>query len=382
MPSLGNDLARIRKEQNLSLDDIQRATKIPKHILNSIEDDSIFSDFDENPTYTRSYVRSYAKAISIDEQQIVHALNKKQKNDYEGSLQQLLDQPPRQTFQLDEDVSDAETDTDNKEETTSGRMEETADIEKQDEPLASSAGTSASKPESPDVRSVDWADMGRRFQPLESTKSKMWIGIVVLFIIGASAVYFYFYKSDLGDSPNDSTLSEQPKQETPTETKTSSDSLQLNLIPPAENDTSNLSEETDDQQTQETINTLPDTLNMVVYAAYDKLEPVRVYTDITDGINPYWIEQGDAVRFQFINEIRIRGQFSRMELLFNGHTIPDFGEKFYNSDTRLLEIERSFFEGDSTWLQPPPDSLNIDAPPPTNIQNRSSLIDVSTTTNG
>jgi hypothetical protein len=119
--------------------------------------------------------------------------------------------------------------------------------------------------------------------------------------------------------------------------------------------------------------TLPDTLTMVIYAAHGKLEPVRVYTDIQDGINPYWIEQGEAVRFDFVNNINIRGQFSRMILILNRHPIQNFREQFYNPDTRLLEINRSFFEGDARWLQPAPDSLNIDAPPPTVIRERPSF---------
>ncbi len=375
MPSLGNDLARIRKEQNLNLDDIQRATKIPKRILNSIEDDSIFSDFEENPTYIRSYVRSYAKALSIDEQQIVFALNKVQKGDYKGSLQQLLEDGKRQTFQLDEDTTDTEEDNGDEDEMIHDHTPESSET-KEVEPTTqgdSAGNAKRRKSESPSVHSVDWADMGRRFQPLESTKSKVWIGIATILIIAAVAGYVYFYEFNGINFSNDDSQTGAVSEAT-SEAEAPSDSLQLNIVPPADSDSNALPEKMNEEQTAaESLTTLPDTLSMVVYAAYDKLEPVRVYTDIMDGINPYWIEHGDAVRFQFVNEIRIRGQFSRMELLFNGHAIPDFGEEFYNPDTRLLEIERRFFEGDSTWLQSPPDSLAIDAPPPTNIQNRTSL---------
>jgi len=375
MPSLGNDLALIRKEQNLTLDDIQRATKIPKRILNSIEDDSIFSDFDESPTYIRSYVRTYAKALSIDEQKIVFALNKKQKHDYKGSLQQLLDQPKRKTFQLDEDAEDDSTSNNGEDEVDD--YEKDAPVDDDFESKSSARPTeSIPKKQSPDIRSIDWADMGRRFQPLESTKSKVWIGLLVLLIICTAGGYFYLNQADVVDpktesNPDEQTSTVQSESETPPVT---TDSLQLNIVPSAVNDTNSLTEQPSETESrQQPLTALPDTLGMVVYAAYDKLEPVRVYTDITDSINPYWIEQGNAVRFQFVNEIRIRGQFSRIALLFNGRAIPNITEQFYNSDTRLLEIERSFFEGDSTWLQPPPDSLSIDAPAPTNIQNRSSL---------
>src|SRR6056297_2691190 len=102
MASLGRDLAHIRKEQELSLEDIYETTKIPVRILRSIEDDSIFDDFENNATYIRSYVRSYAKALPIDEKQIIYALDKVAKNDYSGSLQSLLKDTPKKTFEFDE----------------------------------------------------------------------------------------------------------------------------------------------------------------------------------------------------------------------------------------------------------------------------------------
>jgi hypothetical protein len=89
-----------------------------------------------------------------------------------------------------------------------------------------------------------------------------------------------------------------------------------------------------------------------------------------DNINPYWIEEGGAIRFDFVNELRIRGQFNRIVLLMNGHVVQNVRERFYNPETRLVEINRSFFEEDPKWLQPAPDSLAIDAPPPSIIKER------------
>ncbi|HBQ61517.1 MAG TPA: DUF4115 domain-containing protein, partial [Balneolaceae bacterium] len=73
--SLGKDLASIRKSKNLTLEDVQNAIKIPHDILDSIEDDSIFSDPNRNKTYLRSFVRSYAKLLKIDDEDIVEALD-------------------------------------------------------------------------------------------------------------------------------------------------------------------------------------------------------------------------------------------------------------------------------------------------------------------
>ncbi|WP_138430465.1 helix-turn-helix domain-containing protein [Fodinibius saliphilus] len=359
MPSLGNDLANIRKEQKLTLNDIYEVTKIPKHILNAIEDETIFSEFEKNPTYIRSYIRSYAKALSIKEEKIIYALDKRQKNDYQGSLQELLESDAKQSVEPDDDEKSLQP------------TEEKAPEEENEESVE---GTSApiAKPSTleseSDVHSVDWVDMGRRFQPLESTKSKVWVGIIAIIIIVVSGTYLYFYNFQNAETPpknNDDQQSTEVAKEA-----IASDSLQLDIVPSPESNTDTMSESTITTEENESLTSLPDTLTMVIYAAYGKLEPVRVYSDVTDSINPYWIEKSEAIRFDFINEIEIRGQYSRMVLLLNGHVIPSIRETFYNPDSRLLEINRSYFEGDSTWLQPPPDSLSIDAPPPSVIKNR------------
>lgn len=370
MPSLGNDLAEIRKEQNLTLQDIQDATKIPLNVLKSIEDDSIFSDVVENITYIRSFVRSYARVLNIDEQLIRKALDQMEADNYTGLLRQKTGHP-KEKFDLDE-VKDSEP-AGKDEEIEEEPSATPADTGKGAEPVETpelSGEAAEDVQEPPTVRSVDWADMGRKFQPLQ-TQSKYWLGVVFILIVllGGLFAFYYFNRTDTG-GPVEETASEQ----VPSEPDIAPDSLQLEVINP--NDRENVqgadtgTNESAGSTPQAAMESLPDTLTMVIYAAYDKLEPVRVYTDIMDNINPYWIEQGDAFRFEFVNTIRIRGQFSRMLLLFNGHPIENIREQFYNPETRLIEIDRSFFEGEPRWLQPPPDSLEIDAPPPNILQNR------------
>lgn len=375
MESLGNDLARIRKEQELSLDDIHKATKIPPHILQSIEDDSIFSDLQENPTYIRSYIRSYAKTLSIDEQQIIYALDKKEKGRYGGSLKELLDEDyestQKTTFELDEGASES---TDKETDNTEGQMvhDHSPEFESDSgEPTASGSEQPESDEEVPTVQTVDWADMGRQFQPLESTKSRVWIGILGIVLVVGAVIYFFFFDNRFTTSKG--TPSSAQTEITTGNTDEPADSLQLSVMASAAADSAiamNDTSEVTNPVQNTTLSELPDTVNVVLYAAYGKLEPVRVFTDIMDDINPYWLEQGEAYRFNFVDEIQIRGQYSRMELLLNGHPIKNLREQFYNPDTRLLEINRSYFVGDSTWLQTAPDSLPIDAPPPSVIKNR------------
>lgn len=364
MASLGNDLGRIRIERNITLDDIQEATKIPKRILRAIENDTIFTDLDESSTYIRSYIRSYAKALSIDEKKILKALDKVEKNAYSGSLQELLDDPD-QTFEFPgaKDESD-------KDKPASESEDEVADDE---EVAPSNAESQPEEPEKspipdaidkPDVRSVNWADLGREFKPMRSTKSKVWIGVLIFVLIMAGGAIYYFYPSETNSLMGNENTTASQKPSEPANT----DSLELNIVPRAEEDTV-ANTETDNLENR-SLESLPDTLSLVLYAAYGKLEPVRVYTDIMDNINPYWIDEGEAIKFNFVNEIRIRGDYNNIALLMNGHVVQNFREQFYNPEERLVEINRSYFKKDSKWLQPAPDSLAIDAPPPSVIRKR------------
>ncbi|WP_372637157.1 helix-turn-helix domain-containing protein [Fodinibius sp.] len=340
MPSLGNDLAIIRKSREITLEEIHKSTKIPKTVLASIEDNSIFEGITSNPTYIRSYVRSYAKAISVDERDIVYALDKVEKDSYSGSL---IDDDRREKFK-DKKISDSE----DKEKAEEG---EQTPISISENPLAKRR----------EVDSVDWADMGHQFKSTRTTSSKWRISLTVfiLLAIGAFLIYWFYVRT------LDNNAANTPQQETPNQTTTTGDSLQLGVR--------SLTVEDSAQRTRggggssrfrEAGESLPDTLSIVLYAAYGTLEPVRVYTDILDELNPYWIENGEAIRFDFVNDFQFRDGLDNIILLMNGHVIPDFRERFYNPETGRIEITRSFFQDDPKWLQPPPDTLNIDAPPP------------------
>lgn len=360
MPSLGKDLAAIRKKLDLTIEDIHQSTKIPFHILESIEDDSIFEDLDQNATYIRSYVRSYAKKLEIDEERTIRALDQVERGTYSGILRddsetgtipKFTGKPRKPAAPESEKKQESEP-----EEQETGEFEEEADSKgASHRPDAPNKVT-----ETPSVHSVDWVDMGRKFTPLRSP-SRMWVGLAVIFIaiISVLGIYFFFMQS-----PADTETSPEPQPPATTTEAVEPDSLQLDL---SAQDNGNNSVQSTQAQPAES---LSDTLNLVIYAAYEKLEPVRVYTDVLSSLNPYWIELGEAVRFKFVNTIRIRGPYERMELLLNGHLIQNFEEQFLNPESGMVEINRAAFEGESKWLQPPPDSLGLDVPDPTVIKNQ------------
>lgn len=408
MSSLGNDLSLIRKHRGLSLEDIRSTTKIPMNILESIEDDSIFDDPRQNATYIRSYVRSYAKALKIDNEQIVTALDRQKAGRYEGMLRDLLTDMEQKLkgksrFRLDDEADKPASDAgkaksddagEEKDEGEAKDREEAkekpadagmvppepemdpTDSESADpEPETAEERNGARVPDPPVVESVDWANMGKQFIPMQKSP-RIWMGIVAAILVLAIAAFFLLYGFG-----NDSGEGDSPESETSEQQTVTPDSLQLNLSPrqtvEEDEDTGAAGDEAESgEQTEETnpaAAALPDTLSLVIYAAHSQLEPVRVYTDVSNTLNPYWIEQGEAIRFEWVNEIRIRGQYSQMELLFNGHLVEDFREEFFNASTRMVEIDRSFFEGSPRWLQPAPDSLGNGLPAPTVIRERPSF---------
>lgn len=352
MSSLGNDLATIRKRQHLSIEDIRDKTKIPIHILESIEDNSIFTDVEENITYIRSYVRGYGKALKLDDDLVVDALDQMEIGTYDGLLLKSVTGKGREEKAAPPGQTGAK-----KDEAVGKDKDITAAGPDVDKPAPDHE--TEKMPEPPSVSSVDWADMGKRFAPLQS-KSRIWIGIGFVLAIIAVVLFFFVYQNspttfnnEPGESPVDLT---QPE--------VAPDSLQVELNQ-AESEQQNGQTELTRTEAR---TSLADTLTLLVYAAYGKLEPVRVYSDLMGNINPYWIEQGEAIQFEFVNEIRIRGQYSRMALLFNGHLIENFRNQFYNNETRMIEIDRSYFENDNKWLQAAPDSLPGLSPPSTVIE--------------
>jgi cytoskeletal protein RodZ len=194
--SLGKELASIRKSKNLTLEDIQNAVKIPLETLKSIENDRIFSDSSRNKTYVRSFVRSYAKYLKIEDEVIVKALDEIYAGTYSGSLYDDSEEtePTTADFQTEEEFT----------ETSKIPSEETEKTEKP-----------APKPVKPqpvqdDMDSINWADMGRKFTTA-SKSSKAWVIIIFVVVFGLLAASGYIFWDDINEFINNATTqTEQP----------------------------------------------------------------------------------------------------------------------------------------------------------------------------
>ncbi|MEX0845946.1 MAG: helix-turn-helix domain-containing protein [Balneolaceae bacterium] len=355
--SLGKELASIRKSKNLTLEDIQNAVKIPLDTLKSIENGSIFSDTSMNKTYVRSFVRSYAKVLKLDDDDIVHALDEIEAGTYSGSLTgEEPDESHQSHFSYDaEESSGSESDGDSE-------IEKSTDTPKNISKPKKKV-TSQTAPD--DLESINWADLGRKFTTATKS-SRVWLFVLLFGILVALSGSGYIFWDDIYDFVNSFSETTQPIP----------NNSDQNIIIPAPVDSSEIIEsqepetsaqpeidsEDESSQNQQTLD-IGETLTVTVYAAYGQLEPVRVTSDLNWRTNPFWMEEGEAYNFDFRDTLLVRGQYSRLLLLFNGHVIENPRQNYFNSAFNSIMITRSVLNQPS-FLAPPPSQFPLQVGPP------------------
>ncbi|MGF1671035.1 MAG: helix-turn-helix domain-containing protein [Balneolaceae bacterium] len=329
MPSLGKDLAEIRKHLKYTIDDLHQFTKIPVETIKAIESGDIFRQSLEINTYVRSFVRTYAKALKIKDEIIVKALDQQEIGNYNHLLLQSYPEisGPKDS---DKKITDSDKKDDNsRDEEIDNSIKSTISSDE------SGQVESTFKPApAPYVRNVNWADLGRKISTHQQPKSLWLIGIGIIALITIVTAYFLFGSSPFyGDEDQTANI---------TNGRLTEPDFQPGGGPAL--DFSQSAPETD----AETV--LADTLYLVVYAATDNLDPVRVWSDLKPRIDPYWIDRGVAMRFEFQDSIRVRGRYSQMLLFLNGHLIENFRQEHFNPEENMVELTRSFFASDPKWL--------------------------------
>ncbi len=353
--SLGKDLAAVRNKLGLSIDEIQNQIKIPADVLKTIEDDTIFGELATNKTYTRSFVRSYAKALGLADDLIVAALDSLEAGLYEHGT--ILDEelakkhaPLINPEVLDDDAHSGEA------KLVRPEIEE------------------APQKPTPTVENVNWADLGKQFST-QTSNPKILVPVIIALVIIGLAVIIYIYKEPIlgifsgSDEPEISetilgeneTTNEGFIQDSVTTTSTNQD---LATLPE-----SAISTEVESGTSNTNLgysSVLSDTLTVTVYAAYDKLEPVRITSDFNWRTNPFWMEQGEAFNFNFTDTVLVRGQYSRMILLFNGHTIDNPFIDYYDETFDSILLTREALNSDF-FLAPPPSEFPYEVGAPDSL---------------
>lgn len=363
MASLGKDLASIRAHLGYTIQDIQNATKIPLNTLQSIENGTIFDQSDEIKTYVRSFVRSYGRALKLDDEKIVTALNQQEAGKYNYLLLEDYPELYEEVEHLaEENREELKQETKPKEQHEKKPEEKTPatgeTVSEENEKKSESKASEFKPAPDPGVRNVNWADMGRRFSIADQKSTSAWIiGAVVIILLILAAAYFLF-ENDFFTSENLPVQEPVPEQINPQNETRQGLQLEITDSPSGEN---------------QTAAELDETLYLMIYAAIDKLEPVRVWSDLKPRIDPYWLDQGTAFNFEFSDTIRVRGQYSRMLLFLNGHRIDNFRQNYFNPEENAVELTRSLFEDDPRWASPIPLELPENIAEPDTVTNRPSF---------
>lgn len=352
--SLGKDLASIRKELGLSLEEVQSSIKIPLLTLKSIENDSIFDSTEHNNIYIRSFIRSYARALKLNDEDIVKALDDIEAGIYQNDL-----------INADEDRKSIEAEQRKPKEETPFSLDNVSPPEIQHAPIQSK----------PDVESVNWADLGKTFALKEQASKNWFLFIIVFFIVALLVLGFYYRQEIVGLFDfSEPQISEPITNTFPTplvEESETPDSLVNEVIPPDQEEVIQPPQpiENRNQLLTRSISSLDSVLTVSVYAAFEKLEPVRVTSDLNGRTNPFWMEQGEAYNFDFNDTLLVRGQYSRMLLLFNGHVINNPAQQFYDPNFDSILLTRSIFN-DPKYLELAPSEFPYDVGPPDSLVYR------------
>lgn len=371
MPSIGKDLAKIRISLGLSLQDIQALIKIPISTLEKIENGSIFEDSEHGKTYVRSFIRSYGRALKIDSEVMINGLDKQETGNYNHLLWNYFEAGQQSSsfknFTVDDlepSTVDSNEDVQQNEQTsvsgdlppeTSSKVDnemkdpEETNITAAKDPVSNPRAASdtdipkISKKNTPPPStsdSVDWANMGLKF--IESKKTTpVWLFIVLITTVVVSVGYF-IYANDMLNFTDTST---EEIEDTVTESYSGDTLLDLDDPVSISSTSPSIGEELDE------------ILYITVYAAYYRLEPIRIWSDVKPRMDPYWVEQGTAMNFEFRDTIRIRGQYSNMLIFKNGHAIEDALEGNFNQQENYIELTRDYFSTDSRWITGQPFQL-------------------------
>lgn len=382
MTALHEDLLAIRKKSSLTQQEVYELTRIPISVIQEIENGSIFTSKSHQLTYIRSYARSYAKALRISNDDIVDSLDKQQSDSYNGELSKRY---------LGSTTMPAASDTP-KSDTEKNRPSDSQRPKKSESEYlpvpgpTSTAGANEysrpdpnriynqSTPQPPQMESIDWADVGQRISSMRSSSFLYIIVLVLILFAGGFFTYRYFASDDstqhvvqdetpiefqgMLEPAEDTSLPEPPPSSTPL-TPPAADSVDQAEVEPIATPTRPITRITEG---------VPDTIFITLHAALGKLEPVRVTSDINGLRSPYWIEVNQGMRFEFLDNIVIEGQVSRMAVWINGHYFANLLE--YTTGNRTIELSRDILSNYATMFTTEPTQIPDNIEPPSAVSDR------------
>jgi transcriptional regulator with XRE-family HTH domain len=320
---LADQLRRIREARGLTLQDVNNETKIPVSLLTAFEKTALFDHEQFNRVYLRSVVRTYAAAIGIPGHRASEALDAAFEGTYADELaREYLGEeapaPPPQGARLAEERPSV----------PSKRLRE-------EEPPPTAKAAPPVRPSPKRDPDSDWTSTSppsRRAAPEKEPKVRAskprkrkgrdlsgWI-FAVIGVALLGGLIFGLLSLFGGESThrNDSV--------------SAADTAAVVAEP-----------EPEPVQTQPAV-TLGDVIEFYIVAASDKLDPVRVTVD-NDLRRPFWLEQGDSLRFEAQERIVFEDRLDRARVTVEGYEYPMNRTDDQGRLSITREDARAFFDG-------------------------------------
>lgn len=311
-----SDLAAVRVEKAVSLEDIQAVTKVYPHIISQFEEDGLQDHHLFNHLYVRAFVRSYAKVVGIPQDETAEVYDNALKGRYRRQLAVThLGLDPEDVGPVDDILPDFEED----DKEASKEIETPVERRSSDVTSNVSSGSRIEyRPAPTESEVTDWLDsvkeQGNKLIELARENGALQWGILVVGI-GLSLIVI-FQLLALNDTEEQSPLAAMTEE--PAEEASESDTL---VAAPAAIQTLPLEDVV-----------LKDSLELFVVASTGKLDPFRVKVD-NDMRRPYWLDEGDSMRFYVSNRVTVEDNLAAMKILLEGYAYP-----IYRTDSLAIVV--------------------------------------------
>ncbi len=321
------DLVSIRQKSQVSLDDIRVKTKVYPHIIKQFETDALSDHPLFNDLYVKAFIRSYSKVVGIDPENTVTLFEKAKDGVYgrELAVKHLgYELSPREKEAFEAQRNRHEKHNQNAaSEVSEGKDQGTR---RSDVSPAASIDAQNQSSERPSPRRTEKAkgSLEVMLQASQENGFVQWAILAGCIIVGLIIIFQIVARQSIEMAADDSQST--TIQETSVANKESSDTDSLSQLEGAL-DTSQITAQPAVDETLSQVQkpvrpvVLEDSLGVVIIAETGKLDPFRVRID-ADLRRPYWLEEGDSMRFLMGQQIIVEDNLQAMKILLEGEEYP------------------------------------------------------------
>ena len=306
-----HDLREIRKSNGISIEDVHHESKIPVGLIESFEHTGLLDHVIFNRVYLRSFVRTYADVVGISPEIALDALEAALDGTYDRRLAveylgyDRLELPPVGVGgagavgpEDDLDVAPEPTERPREEESTGQESIRTPPMQPQRRALPQPVEATLGATPEPDwtSQSPPPAGFGAGSSPRRGGGGQ-WL--YPLLGVGLLALVVWGVLSWMRDSGRETAVP-------------AGDNVEIAAV-----DTTDEGPAVAEPRPV----TLGDTMNVVITAANDKVEDIKVKVD-EDLRRPYWFELGESRTFSATREIIIEQELDDISLTLQGVAYP------------------------------------------------------------